>query len=113
MNTMATLPKALALVLMLFTSLPVYGGMEMDDSAPDYDAKELEQRLTEARQQLDAAARKLAELNRVKYSKVGAKGKKAMLGIVIDDYGQKRLEIIALGFTLYAPDFIVELAAQP
>ncbi|MGI9324214.1 MAG: PDZ domain-containing protein [Pseudomonadales bacterium] len=89
MNTMATLPRVLALMLMLLTALPAFGGMEKDDSAPDYDAKELEQRLTEARQQLDAAARKLAELNRVKYSKIGAKGNKAMLGIVIDDYGQE------------------------
>ncbi len=55
--------------------------------APEMVGSELEQRLAEARRQLDDAAQKLAELNREKYSRSPKNPRKAMLGILIDDNG--------------------------
>ncbi|MEM1229594.1 MAG: PDZ domain-containing protein [Pseudomonadota bacterium] len=52
-------------------------------------SEELEQRLADARRQLDDAAQKLAELNREKYRSHAKKPRKAMLGILIDDNGSR------------------------
>ncbi|MFK7914520.1 MAG: PDZ domain-containing protein [Pseudomonadales bacterium] len=58
---------------------------------PDAEAEqELEARLNEARRKLDDAARQLAELNHKKYSsKHSGNPRKAMLGILIEDDGQR------------------------
>ena len=90
MNKIATFCPACirALLLVWLIALPALAGDTAEPDGYGYEDKELEARLAEARQQLDQAARKLAELNREKYSKEGAKANKAMLGIVIDDYGQ-------------------------
>lgn len=53
---------------------------------------ELEERLREAREQLDAAAERLAEVNREMYQvelSEGRSGKRAMLGVLLNDSGDE------------------------
>lgn len=74
--------------LLMLASLALAPPAEAGE-APEAVSSELEQRLAEARRQLDDAAQKLAELNREKYSRSPKNPRKAMLGILIDDNGSR------------------------
>lgn len=93
---LAAVGGALLMLLALIASTPALAGSpHLTMSAAEATAesvareRELERRLNEAREQLDDAARKLAELNREKYAIGPKKKRKAMLGILIDDNGRR------------------------
>lgn len=90
MSTTRRWLSALVLTALLAPAVSLAMNAPKPPPPPDMQAEqELELRLAEARRKLDDAARQLADLNRKKYSKHGGKERKAMLGILIEDDGQR------------------------